>query len=277
MIVREDVIRSRANDLVKLFASLKDKKGREKNGLFIAEGEKLFSEMLAKNIPIEYVLVSEDYYKDKGDEVKNALSSTAYSSCRIIVLGQEAFEKISTEKAPQGIVTVAKYLDFFRRVYIINNEEFENDVSSRFLALMSVRDPGNLGAIIRSAAAFGVNHLLLSSDCADLYNPKTIRSAMGGLFSLKATVTDDFCSLIGAAHANGRRVYAAELREGAVSLADSDLKSGDIVVIGNEGHGIDPIFSSLCDGSIYIPICEGTESLNASVAASIFIYEQSKR
>jgi TrmH family RNA methyltransferase len=277
MILTKDVIKSRSNDLVKLISSLKDKKGREKNSLFLAEGEKLFLEIVSKSVKIEYVLVSEKYYQDKADFLSAALDKEIYSSTRVVILGLEAFEKVSTEMAPQGIVTVARYLDTHRVLDTLTADDLAGSATGRFMALMSLRDPGNLGAVIRTAVAFGVEHLILSSDCADIYNPKTVRSAMGGLFAIKISSVMDFTSIVAAAHNTGRKVFAAELTDNAVSLKDSFLKSTDIVVIGNEGHGIDPAFSKICDGSIYIPICPDTESLNASVAASIIIYEQSGR
>ena len=149
--------------------------------------------------------------------------------------------------------------------------------SARVLCLCSVRDPGNLGAIIRSAVAFGTDTLILSEDCADLYNPKTVRSAMGCLFKVNALVVQDMPSALFALKESGRSVYAAELTEKACSLAELDVSAHDVFVIGNEGHGIPKEYSELCTQSVYIPIRSGVESLNASVAASILLWEQEKK
>ena len=148
--------------------------------------------------------------------------------------------------------------------------------NDKIIALNSVRDPSNLGAIIRSAVAFGVSHIVLSSDCVDPYNPKTVRAAMGALFKIKITIVSDFASFIRDSILAGRNVYAAELREGAFPLDEIAFSSQDIVIIGNEGHGIDESISSLCTASVYIPISGMIESLNASVAASILMWELSK-
>jgi TrmH family RNA methyltransferase len=137
-----------------------------------------------------------------------------------------------------------------------------------------LRDPGNLGAVIRSAVAFGVKHIVLSADSADIYNPKTVRAAMGTMFGVKITVVNDFLSFVAAAKECGRAVYAAELSDGARNVRDIDLKSDDIFIIGNEGHGIPKEISENCTGSVFIPISEGAESLNASVAAAVFMWEQ---
>jgi TrmH family RNA methyltransferase len=144
------------------------------------------------------------------------------------------------------------------------------------MILCSVRDPGNLGSVIRSAVAFGVGSVILSSDCADLYNPKTVRGAMGSLFRVRCTVVDDLRSTVEQIKASGRRVFAAELSEGAISVSDVGVLQDDVFIIGNEGHGIPREISEACSGSVYIPISSKTESLNASVAAAVFMWEQSK-
>lgn len=157
---------------------------------------------------------------------------------------------------------------------IIYKEDFFISKGERALSLYSLRDPGNLGAVIRSAVAFGVQHIVLSADSADIYNPKTVRAAMGTMFGVKITTVSDFASFIEAAKANGRSVYAAELTDGAKSVKEIGLSGDDIFIIGNEGHGIPREISSLCTSSVYIPISEGAESLNASVAAAVFMWEQ---
>jgi len=130
--------------------------------------------------------------------------------------------------------------------------------------------------VIRSAVAFGIEHLVLSGDCVDIYNPKAVRSAMGSLFKIKVTVVGDFISFIRSARALGRAVYSAELSERARALGTVALKRDSIVIIGNEGHGVSEEVSLACDAGLYIPISEKTESLNASVAAGILMWEQSK-
>ena len=276
MKIREEVITSRANPTVKWAASLSEKKGRAAERAFIAEGEKLTREALAARLPVTHILLCESRARNILDSLLPLLSEQIYENTEIITLSESAFSKISTEKAPQGVICVIKYLDFFNIIDIIYKEEFFLEKTERALALYSLRDPGNLGAVIRSAVAFGVDHIILSADSADIYSPKTVRSAMGSLYRTKITVVGDFSSFIRAAQNIGRRVFAAELSEDAVSLNDCGLRADDIVIIGNEGHGIPTEVSSACDGSVYIPISGKTESLNASVAAALFMWEQSK-
>ena len=276
MNVFSDIIRSRQNPVVKWAASLSDKKNRECERSFIAEGEKLCFEAAKAALSVSHIFVSESKKDKLISRIEAAFSADMYKMTKLICLSDEAFEKISTEKAPQGVIIVIKYLDFFKELDIIYKEDFFLLPDERAIALCSLRDPGNLGAVIRSAVAFGVSHIILSSDSVDLFSPKTVRSAMGSLFKIKVTVVSDLASFIGAAKDNGRKVFAAELKESAFPLGAQKISKTDIVVIGNEGHGIPPEISEKCSASVYIPISENTESLNAAVAASILIWEQSK-
>ncbi len=274
MLIFKDIISSRNNQLVKWAASLADKKGRNAEKRFIAEGEKLSIEALRRGLPVTHIFVDEEKSEKILDLLSDFKNDERHSDCRVIILSESAFSKISTEKSPQGIISVIKYLDFFRNMDIIYKEGFFIQEEERALSLYSLRDPGNLGAVIRSAVAFGVDHIVLSSDSADIYNPKTVRAAMGTMFGVKISYVSDFDSFVRAAIDNGRAVYAAELTDGARSIKDIDLKRTDIFIIGNEGHGIPAEISSICTGSAYIPISDGAESLNASIAASVLMWEQ---
>ena len=273
----DEIITSRNNPTVKIAATLKDKKGRDAEGAFIAEGEKLTYEAVKAGLPVLKIFIAES----KSEKILPKLHELSLEgfgkNTDVQVIGDDAFSKISTENAPQGVISVIKHLDFFRHLDIIYKEEFSKNACGRSIALCSVRDPGNLGSAIRSAVAFGVEHIILSSDCADIYNPKTVRGAMGSLFRVKVTRVEDMKEYVRAMQENGRRVYSAELSESAKPLGEVSLTEWDAVIIGNEGHGVPEDISGACDGSVYIPISSKTESLNASVAAAIFMWEQSKK
>lgn len=276
MRLRNEVITSRNNSLVKWVCTLHSKKGREESRSFIAEGIKLAKEAVSAGLSVSHLLLS-DSKRDVYFEEFEKLSECGFlKETELVFLSDSVFEKISTENSPQGVVAVIKYLDFFSYMDIIYKEDFFSSRDERAIILCSVRDPSNLGAVIRSAVAFGVDRIFLSDDCAELYNPKTVRSAMGSLFRVKTTRVKSLSDLIQKLREMGRRVYSAELTENAVSLTEVGLLPLDCVVIGNEGHGIPFDISALTDGSIYIPISKKTESLNASVAAAIFMWEQSK-
>ena len=276
MIFLKEIITSRSNPTVKWAASLSDKKGRMGNKLFLAEGVKLTNEALMSGLPVTHIFISESKKEAVMEKISVFASDEKYKDCMVYVVADSAFEKISTEKSPQGVISVIKYLDNLKYIDIIYKEEFFLSDDECAIILHSVRDPSNLGAVVRSAAAFGADHIILSSDCADVFNPKTVRSAMGTLFKVKISIVSDFIGMIKAIREKGRRVFSAELNENALSLDNADLSRSDVVIIGNEGHGIPNDVSVECDSAIYIPISTKAESLNASVAAAIFMWEQRK-
>ncbi len=268
-------IQSRSNPVVKWAASLKDKKYREEAKSFVAEGEKLVFEAIGANLPVTHLFIAKkrsDYFLQKLENT----NAPSLDNCLIYLLADEIFEKISSENSPQGIICVIKHLDFFNKSDIIYKEEFLKNPSDRVMILSSVRDPGNLGSAIRSAVAFGTRHLILSSDCADVYNSKTVRGAMGSLFRVRISIVTNLPKTVEELRAAGRRVLSAELCDSAMKLGEDKLLASDVIIIGNEGHGVDKEVSCVATDKIYIPISVATESLNASVAAAIFMWEQSK-
>ena len=271
-------ITSRNNPETLLAASLLTKKGRGEAGLFTAEGEKLFREATKpENIrKIDRIYLSASAKDRYLPLVTESLGRAFADSERTVVFSDAAFRKITSENSPQGVITVLKSIDFSKKYIKIDKKDLLDLEGRRILALAGVRDPGNLGAVVRSAVAFGFTDVFLTDDCVEVTNPKTVRAAMGGIFSLGFHVVSDFASFITACREAGRRVFAAELREGALPIGSVGLSPFDVVVIGNEGHGVPAFLSSLSDASVYIPISPASESLNAAVAASLFLWEQSK-
>ena len=146
---------------------------------------------------------------------------------------------------------------------------------SRFLALDNLRDPGNLGTILRSAEAFGLDGVVLLGDCVDLWAPKTLRSAMGSAFRVPVYRLADAAQLKAQLAELGVPMYAAALYSDSRSVVDTDLRRA-CVVIGNEAHGVSDATLEACDGSLIIPI-HTAESLNAAVAAAVFAWEMSRQ
>ena len=272
----DEIITSRNNPQIKWASSLADKKGRDAAKAFIAEGEKLTLEALSSGLPVSHIFIDINRFDTIWARLQPYIDDERYTNTAVYRISESAFSKISTEKAPQGIISAIKYLDFFREIDIIYKEDFCLLPTERAIILCSVRDPGNLGAIIRSSVAFGVDHIIISDDTVDVYNPKTVRSAMGSLFRVKITRVKSLISFVSVARMCGRAVYAAELSEKATPLGRLCLSRDDLVMIGNEGHGIPKDISDACTGSVYIPISKKTESLNAAVAAALFMWEQSK-
>ena len=269
-----EIITSRANPLLVKVGKLEDKKHRDADKIFRFDGIKLFCEAIKCGAEIEYVFVRESA-KDRvvsSLETHPEIAGYPGRSGRFILLGDSAFDKISPEKSPEGIICVAKYVDNFKKTDKIEGK----DVKGKAIVVESVRDPGNLGTILRCADAFGIDHVILSSDCADVFSPKTLRGAMGAVFRKSITVCSDLCATVTELKEDGRRVLATALHRDSLKLGDFDLNPTDVFVIGNEGHGISDGLITACGETVFIPMCGGAESLNAGVAASICMWELSK-
>lgn len=272
----KEVVTSRQNPTVKRICSLADKKGRRAEGLFRFDGIKLFREALDAGLCIRYVVLREDISREIEDTVARALEAGSIEKSALLAMSEAVFDKISEERAPEGIISVAELPRELHRVCAAQGYEAKR--SEKLLVAEALRDPGNLGTVIRSAAALGIDRLLLSDDCVDLYNPKTVRAAMGGLFKLKIDTVpaEQLPDAIRSLREDGRKVYAAALHTEALELGSFELRQGDCFVIGNEGHGLSKATVSACDACAIIPMREGSESLNAAAAAAICIWETVK-
>ena len=266
-----EYITSRQNALLTQVTGLSERKLRRREGLFRFDGKKLFCEALQAGLPLTAVLLRES---NAGDVQAAASAWELPAGCRAVILPDTLFDRISEEKSPDGVICVSKNLDKIHKNVTIDKCDpgYEPLPLGRTLLLESVRDPGNLGTIIRSAKAFGVQNLVLSADCADLYNPRTIRAAMGTLFSQRVLVAEDLVGVVKALGARGR-VYAAALKDTSVRLGQISFGENDAVAVGNEGHGLSREVLEACTDSVYIPMASGVESLNAGIAASVILWE----
>ena len=255
-----DIIKSNQNPFVVRFSKLKDVKFRRKESLFISEGNKLVLEALRSG-KARYLLVRADVF----GLYEEIIEKYREYGVRIFVLSESPFSKISTEKAPQGIIAVcdtslvSKYTEFTGTMFICSG----------------IRDPGNLGTIIRSAAGFGYDAVVLH-ECVDVYNPKVVRSSMGGIFKTILFESEDLIRTISDLQNVKRRVLACTLTGDSYILGRFDIRSNDVLIVGNEGHGLDDSVVSACDGSVCILMKNGVDSFNAAIASAVIQWEQSK-
>ena len=270
----EAVITSRQNPTVKRICALSEKKKRYADRLFRFDGIKLLREAIAADLELETVVVCEDISDAIASELSRFVDSGELKRELILAVSPEVFEKISEERSPEGILTVARFEEKRHR-RVEDAEGYSLDAGESILIAQSLRDAGNLGTVIRSCAALGIDRLVISDDCADLYNPKTIRAAMGGLFTLNIDMIpcERMASAIRSLRKGGRRIYAAALHTKALNVGEIALARGDAFVIGNEGHGLPSETIEACDACAIIPMREGSESLNAAAAAAICIWE----
>jgi TrmH family RNA methyltransferase len=251
------VITSRKNELITRICKLKDKKHRDATGLFLLCGKKLLGEAISSDIKIKYIFAVE---KNK----ETAEKAADLCGAELFYTSEDVFSRLTDEQSPDGICAVA---EIPKRVHTIEDGSF-------VLICDSLSDPGNAGAVLRSARAFGAGTVIFSAGCADIYSQKVLRGAMGAVFKNNVITGADTESVIAKLRQRGFRVYAAALHTDAVPLKAADLSGGCAVVIGNEGHGLSKETVSACDGALFIemePLCE---SLNAAVAASVILYKR---
>ena len=269
---RDEIITSKSNPTVMRVRSLTEKKYRDEYGLFRTDGVKLAVELFSHGIAPELVLS-----KESSKEKILSRIGEKFPNCDAVVLSDAVFDRVSEEKSPEGIICEVKHLDNHGKIATINKDTLFFHVNERIILLESVRDPGNLGTVIRSAAALGANSIIISSDCADIYNPKTVRASMGAIFGINVLTTEDLARTVTELRKAGRKVFAAALDRQAMALDRVRLEEGDCFVVGNEGHGLSQAVLDVCDAKVFIPISVGAESLNAAIAASILLWEQKRQ
>ena len=265
------LVTSRSNGEVVSAAKLADGKHRRETGSFLCEGEKLFEESFLFGRP-ERVFLRLDGAENLSDRTAERLADPSLEG-KIVFLSGPAFDKITTERSPEGIICVSSFPEGYGA--ISPEGAAAGAAGKRTLLLDSVRDPGNVGTILRSAAAFGVEYAVLFS-CADPLSPRALRASMGAVFRIGiAEITDGakFGRLI---REQGRRLVCTTLDDGAGVLGVDPIFPDDCVVIGNEGHGISGEIISEASAFLTIPMTDTCESLNASAAAAVILWEYAR-
>lgn len=253
------IITSRENALIKHISKLKEKKYRNEYSQYLVEGVKLVKEAIEEKANIKYIIVNEEA-KSSGlieKYLKNELKSMEY-----IQVTNNIFKLISEVEKPQGVLAVIEK----------NSKEIPIDHSQDIiLALDDIQDPGNLGTIIRTADSVGLTQVLISKGTADPYNSKVIRSTMGAIFRVNIIECNDLAETLKSCQENNYKIVVTSL-ESKQSIYDIKLK-GSIMVIGNEANGVSKKILELADQKAIIPMLGKTESLNASVATGVILYE----
>lgn len=250
-------IESKENNLFKDTKKLKDRKGRTKSSKYIIEGFRLVEEAFKARISIEYLFLQqgeeEKLYKYLGEYLNNT---------KIFILREQLFRELSSTSKPQGIIAVVKIIEN----QIKKEENF-------YLLCDKIQDPGNLGTIIRTAHAAGVDGIILTKGTVDIFNDKTIRATMGSMFYVPILFEDDNLTITKSLINKGFSLLATSL-EGENDFFKEDLTGKVVVTVGNEGNGVSNEIYDLCTKKVKIPMPGGAESLNVGVATSIILYEK---
>ena len=250
------IITSKENALIKHICKLKEKKYRNLYCEFVVEGVKLLKEALEEKANIKNIIISENMIKDNLIE-KELLEKINYT-----VVSSNIFKLISDVESPQGILAVIEKE---------KKESIIDDKSNLILALDDIQDPGNLGTIIRTLDSINLKQIIISKGTADPYNPKVIRSTMGAIFRVKIIETDNLADTLKKLQEKGYKIIVTSL-DSKKTIYDINFNKS-IVIIGNEANGVSKEILDLADEKTIIPMEGKTESLNASVATGIILYE----
>lgn len=253
-------ITSLSNTAVKEAKLLKNRKYREEKQLYFIEGARFVEEAFEAGAQIEAIFVSEEF-RHMDDNLPNMLEK---SSCNKYTVSEKIFREISDTETPQGILAIIKMQK--RELSVAQTG------GGLFIILDSVRDPGNMGTIIRTADAAGFSGVIVCKGSVDVYNPKVLRSTMGSVFHIPVYTGLETVDVIRLLKADGISVYASHLK-GEASIYNVDLSANAALVIGSEAEGISNETAGEADRLVRIPMPGNAESLNASVAAAVMIFE----
>ncbi|MCR4925101.1 MAG: RNA methyltransferase [Clostridiales bacterium] len=261
-----EIIKSKVNENIKIITKLNTSTSfRKKQGLFVVEGARLCSDALQTGAKIKKFFYTEKAMENYSEKISPLIEKAEKS----FIISEEISTHLSQTQSPQGVFCVVEMLDKNESNYKINKDGV-------YIILENVQDPANLGAVCRTAEALGVDGVFVSGGC-DIYNPKAQRAAMGSLFRINVFETDDIIETIRMLKSYGITVSASTPREDALDIAEfSEKYKGVACVIGNEGNGVTEKTFSVCDCLVTIPMRGRAESLNASVAASIIMYQLMK-
>lgn len=256
-----DRITSRDNYLVKLVIKLmSSSKERREKRLFVIEGLRLCEDACDNGIRFEKFVVSETAFTKYADSIEKFAENS--DNCCIVT--DSLFEKMSDTGTPQGIMAVSEIPENSRSV----------EVNGRYIAFENLADPSNLGAAARTAEAFGMSGIILSDGSCDPYSPKSLRASMGALLRMPLIFVKNFpefvkeCSL---------KTYACVLRNPDVKLDSLKFSDGSVAIIGNEANGLTEETINNSDVRVTVNMSGNIESLNASVAAAVVMWEMQKR
>jgi TrmH family RNA methyltransferase len=254
------VLTSLQNPLVKQLRKLQQTKERHRQGQALLEGTHLMEEACHLTLPLEIVCCTERW-QERYPLLWHQLSSLAE---RVEVVSEPILEAIATTVHPDGVVATIQRDRLFRPL--------QATTFTMGVALESIQDPGNLGTMIRTAAAVGVDALWLSQDCVDPDHPKVLRASAGQWFRLPMTIQADLPAHLTTLKQQGMQIVAT-LPEASQSYWEVDFTQPTVIVVGNEGAGLSPTLEAIASMQVHIPQESGVESLNVAIATALILYE----
>ncbi|MDD6276016.1 MAG: RNA methyltransferase [Clostridia bacterium] len=257
---------NRANSKIKLAASVRDSaKARRSNGCFFIEGARLCSDAAQSGVEFVRAFFTDEALEKYPDYVRQITSRC--DECYVVT--QEISLKLSDTQNPQGIFCVCK-----SKISVADADIIKGN--GKYILLERVQDPSNLGAIVRTAEALGLDGVIVSGGC-DIYNPKALRASMGSLLRLPVYGSSDLVGFLKSVSNRGMITLASTPDSSCAKINEIDLKGGVVCVVGNEGNGVTRETCEACTMRVTIPMSGRAESLNASTAAAILMWEMMRR
>ncbi len=252
-------ITSKDNELIKHIRKLKDKKYRDESNEYVVEGVKLVEEAVKENAKIKQIIVCEDTTRTYEIPTHIMLEIAKYEC---ISVSDKIFNIITQVTNPQGIMAIIEK----------NTQNAQIDYTQDIIVVLDdVQDPGNLGTILRTVDSIGLNQIIVSKGTADAFNSKVVRSTMGAIFRIKIIEVENLAQAIKEMRKHHFKLMVTSLQT-KNSIYDIDFNK-KIIVIGNEANGVSKEIQDMADEKAKIPMLGRTESLNASVAAGVVMYE----
>lgn len=259
-----DIIRSKDNSKIKYVRSLGTKKVRDEENAFIVEGIKFVNEAIMENAHIMYLIFSESVFG--RTEIKELYNFAMSSGTEAVICEDRIFSGAADTINSQGVLAV-----------ITKNPDIKNTQDYKFAVLCDrIQDPGNLGTIIRTTDAFGPGLVILNKGCVDIYNQKVVRASAGAIFRVPFVHTESDEKIISELKDSGYKIYSTVV-DSEYSFDDIEKSEKICIVIGNEGQGVSREIVKDSHAGITIKMSGRAESLNASIAAGISIYEIRKK
>lgn len=257
-----ETISSSGNPLVKMLRSLERKKGRAETGLFLAEGARLVEQGLSAGWTLNSLVVSAS--SAERPFVRELVNRAARSGARTVEVTDRLAGQIARKDNPQAVIGA-----FEQRAPALS--ELSIPDTSLWIGLYEVRDPGNLGTILRTADCAGISGVLLIEQCCDPYSVEGVRASMGSIFDIPFARCsfEDFETWRRSA---GLKTFAASVN-GTVSHVEADMTGPSVILMGNEQAGLPTPVEDRCDTLCLIPMRGGADSLNLAQATAIMTYE----
>lgn len=254
-----EVIKSKDNVTIKLYTKLANsRKDRKKLSLFVLEGYRIVVDAILEDAPITQVLISESAYEKYYQKLVD-LNIT-----KLLIISNELACKISSTENTQGVFAICE---------IPKDDSIILKPNGKYIVLYQVQDPGNVGMIVRTADAFGLDGVIMSQSC-DFYSPKVIRSTMGSAFRVNHWFCDDIFKLLDDFKLKGITTYSAVI-DGSNYVKDEKFIGGTAVIVGNEGNGLPKEVALYCDKPITIEMSGNINSLNVAMASGIIMWKMS--